>query len=221
MKPSGSTWLFATEVPINMVPRNEVPAIVMAWLRNRPTMPSAGERVHAFGGGPSSKTSTPSPASGRASRSSTPWCACTASTRTPSPRSPPSSASCKNVFLSTDAMPLIACQLQAASGQHDAVTPTTIDLDVFSMIELVEARDQRLVDSDGLWFGNYETPCILSRVGLEKKRRGDPVDASTYGRKSSEGKDFNEDTNFGKLKRLPHSGLQAFLRRCSRIATGR
>jgi hypothetical protein len=36
---------------------------------------------------------------------------------------------------------------------------------------------------------------------------------SAYGRKESEGKDFNEDTNFGKLKRIPHPKLQGFLAR--------
>ena len=127
----------------------------------------------------------------------------------------------KNVVPSTDAMLLIAYQLHAAPGRHDAATPTIIDLEVFSMIELVEARDTRLIESGGRWFGNYETPCILSRVGLEKIEEGVELDTSTYGRKESEGKDFNEDTNFGKLKRIPHPGLQAFLRKCSRIATGR
>ena len=102
----------------------------------------------------------------------------------------------------------------------DTATPTVIDLEVFSMIELVEARDKRLVESGGLWFGNYETPCILSRVGREKKGKGMHLDTSTYGRKESEGRDFNEDTNFGKLKRIPHPELQAFLRKCLRIATG-
>ena len=126
----------------------------------------------------------------------------------------------KNVVPSTDAMLLIAYQLQAASGRPGSATPTIIDLDVFSMIELVEARDKRLVESGGLWFGNYETPCILSRMGREKKGKRMHLDTNTYGRKESEGKDFNEDTNFGKLKRIPHSELQAFLRKCLRIATG-
>jgi hypothetical protein len=37
------------------------------------------------------------------------------------------------------------------------------------------------------------------------------LDLSSYGRNESEGKDFNEDTNFGKLKRIPHARLQQFL----------
>ncbi len=121
----------------------------------------------------------------------------------------------KNVTPKTDAMLLIAYQLQKSSDQQDAVTPKVIDFGVFSMIELVEARDRRLVESSGRWFGNYETPCILSRLGRKKIKQGISLDISTYGRKESEGKDFNEDTNFGKLKRIPHPDLQAFLRKYS------
>lgn len=121
----------------------------------------------------------------------------------------------KNVLPATDAMLLIAYQLQEAPERSDAVTPTITDLEVFSMIELVEARDERLASSGGRWFGNYETPCIISRVGKEKQAKGTPLDTSTYGRKESEGKDFNEDTNFGKLQRIPHPALRAFLRKCA------
>ena len=51
----------------------------------------------------------------------------------------------------------------------------------------------------------------LSKRGQAKVLQGLPVDTSVYGCKESEGKDFNEDTNFGKLKRIPHPGLQQFL----------
>ena len=137
----------------------------------------------------------------------------------PTPREPSArlaqKVTVKNVAPLTDAMLLIAYQLQEAEDRKDSATPTIVDLGVFSMIELVEARDKRLVDSHGRWFGNYETPCIISRVGRKKLQRGIPLDTSTYGRKESEGKDFNEDTNFGKLKRIPHPGLQAFLHKHS------
>ena len=39
-----------------------------------------------------------------------------------------------------------------------------------------------------------------------------PVDYSSYGRKENEGKDLNEDTNFGKLKRIPYAPLQRYIR---------
>lgn len=126
----------------------------------------------------------------------------------------------KNVDRATDAMFLIVYQLQGEAGNPNGVTPTIIDLEVFSMIELVEARDRRLSDSGGRWFGNYETPCVISRVGRAKLANKSELDTSSYGRKESEGKHFNEDTNFGKLKRIPHPGLQRFLESCLKIATG-
>ncbi|MDE2781315.1 MAG: hypothetical protein OXK77_00010 [Gemmatimonadota bacterium] len=135
----------------------------------------------------------------------------------PTPREPSArltqKVTVKNVNPAIDAMLCIAYQLQAAADRSDSVTPTVIDLGVFSMIELVQARDKRLIDSGGRWFGDYETPCILSQIGRRKKQEGLPLDTTTYGRKAAEGKDYNEDTNFGKLKRIPHSQLDAFLHR--------
>lgn len=126
----------------------------------------------------------------------------------------------KNVVPATDAMLLIAYQLREHTENALAVTPTIVDLEVFSMIELVEARDGRLTSCGGRWFGNYETPGILSKIGNAKRAKGLELDTSSYGRKESEGKDFNEDTNFGKLKRIPHSELQAFLRKCIAMGVG-
>ena len=81
------------------------------------------------------------------------------------------------------------------------------------VIECVYARDKRLLDAGGKWFGDYETPTILSNLGKEKIKNGKVLDYSTYGRKESEGHDYNEDTNFGKLKRIPYKPLQEFLKR--------
>ena len=133
----------------------------------------------------------------------------------PTPREPSArltqKVTVKNVDPAMDAMLLIAYQLQTQEAEPGAVSPTIIDLETFSMIELIEARDKRLTDAGGRWFGNYETPGVLSKVGKAKMRRAEPLDTTQYGRKESEGKDFNEDTNFGKLKRIPHAGLRAFL----------
>lgn len=126
----------------------------------------------------------------------------------------------KNVKPATDAMLLIAYQLKPHEDNHLAVTPTIADLEVLSMIELVEARDQRLTETGGRWFGNFETPCILSKKGAAKKANGRRLVTHSYGRKESEGKDFNEDTNFGKLKRIPHPELQAFLQKCIAMGVG-
>lgn len=51
-----------------------------------------------------------------------------------------------------------------------------------------------------------------ARRSGSRERRPTPQ-TTVYGRKKSEGKDFNEDTNFGKLKRIPHVQLQAFLKK--------
>lgn len=126
----------------------------------------------------------------------------------------------KNVVPSTDALLIIGYQLQPHATIPGALTPTIIELDVFSVIELVRARDDRLTSKGGRWFGNYETPCVLSRIGRSKVSRGEPVFVGSYGRKESEGQDYNEDTNFGKLARIPHFGLQQFLRHCVSRSVG-
>ncbi|WP_164007938.1 hypothetical protein [Pyxidicoccus trucidator] len=119
----------------------------------------------------------------------------------------------KNVYPAKDAMLLIAYQLQDWDDDSSVVSPTIIDLAVLSMIELVEARDQRLEKGGGRWFGNFETPTVISKIGRAKRKLNKLLDLSGYGRKESEGRDFNEDTNFGKLKRIPHAELQAFLKK--------
>jgi hypothetical protein len=137
--------------------------------------------------------------------------------RPPTPREPSArltqKVTLKNVDPSRDAMLLIAYRLEPQALEPDAVSPTIIDYDVLSIIELVESRDERLLKCGGLWFGDYETPAILSKAGRLKNRDGIPLDVAVYGRKQSEGKDYNEDTNFGKLKRIPHKDLQAFLKK--------
>jgi hypothetical protein len=133
----------------------------------------------------------------------------------PTPREPSArltqKVTVKNVDPEKDGLLVIAYQLQPHLENEEVVSPTIIDFEVFSVIELIEARDRRMTDAGGRWFGNYETPTVLSKIGKRKRRQGQPLDETAYGRKQSEGKDFNEDTNFGKLARIPHSSLQAFL----------
>jgi hypothetical protein len=69
-------------------------------------------------------------------------------------------------------------------------------------------------------FGNYETPAVISKVGKVKQAKGLPLDTTVYGRKESEGRDFNEDTNFGKLKRIPFLPLQSFIKECQALSLG-
>jgi hypothetical protein len=133
----------------------------------------------------------------------------------PTPREPSArlteKVTLKNVDPAHDAMLLIVYRIEPQKENFEAASPTIIDLDVFSIIELVEARDKRMTDGEGRWFGNYETPTILSKVGKAKVKKGVALDTTTYGIKESEGKDFNKDTNFGKLKRIPYGPLQALL----------
>jgi hypothetical protein len=118
----------------------------------------------------------------------------------------------KNVDPALDALLVVAYQLCAHGEDPDIFIPTIIDLGVFSMIECIRARDFRLKEGGGRWFGDYETPAVLSRQGRRKVAGGEIVNDSSYGRKESEGYDFNEDTNFGKLMRIPHEPLHRFLR---------
>ena len=118
----------------------------------------------------------------------------------------------KNVDPNRDILMVVVYQLQAAEEDDDMFSPTIVDMGLFPMIDCILARDDRLERSGGRWFGNYETPCVPSKIGKRKRKRGEPLDESAYGRKESEGKDFNEDTNFGKLKRVPYRPLQLFLR---------
>src|ERR1700730_9282006 len=117
-------------------------------------------------------------------------------------------------------MLLISYQLQPSSQNKDAVSPTIIDFRLLSMIDLIVVRDKRLTDAGGRWFGNYETPAVISKIGKAKAAQGKPVNTTIYGRKESEGRDFNEDTNFGKLKRIPYPALQAFIKECQARSLG-
>lgn len=118
----------------------------------------------------------------------------------------------KNVNPSTDALLVIAYQLKPTNGAPELYSPTIVDLEVFSMIECIRARDHRL-SKTGRWMGDYETPVILSASGKAKRIRGEACNETVYGRKANEGHDYNEDTNFGKLKRIPYEPLQRFLKK--------
>ena len=118
-----------------------------------------------------------------------------------------------NVAPDADALLILSYHLHPASEGGSLLTPVIRDLGIFPVIECVRARDFRLAEGGGRWFGNYQTPAILSKQGKAKLARGEPLDITSYGRKESEQKDFNEDTNFGKLKRIPYKPLQEFLAR--------
>lgn len=135
----------------------------------------------------------------------------------PTPREPSArltqKVTVKNVIPDTDLLFVIGYTMKKIPCDEDFASPTIIDFGLFPVIECVKARDKRLQDGGGKWFGDYETPAILSNIGKEKKRNNLPLNYTTYGRKESEGHDFNEDTNFGKLKRIPYKPLQEFLKK--------
>lgn len=134
----------------------------------------------------------------------------------PTPREPSAritqKVTLKNVLPERDLLFVLAYQLRPLPSERDTYSPTFVDIGLFPMIECVRARDHRLTSRGGRWFGDYETPAVISAAGRRKLDNGRPLDAS-YGRKESEGKDYNEDTNFGKLKRVPYQALQAFLKK--------
>jgi len=117
----------------------------------------------------------------------------------------------KNVRPDDDALLILVYQLDPCASDSEVLSPRIVDLELFPVIECIKARDDRLADGGGIWFGDYETPTVLSNAGKQKKSKGRSLDRATYGRKESEGHDYNEDTNFGKLKRIPYRPLQRFL----------
>ncbi len=144
----------------------------------------------------------------------------------PTPREPSArltqKVTVKNVVPETDALLVLVYQLAPLKEDTTLLSPTITGVGVFPVIECVKARDHRMEMAGGKWFGNYETPTILSHVGRKKLQAGEALNEEQYGRKESEGWDFNEDTNFGKLKRVPYQPLQEFLRAsgCQFAASG-
>lgn len=135
----------------------------------------------------------------------------------PTPREPSArltqKVTFKNVKPDTDLLFVLAYSLKEDPQAPGMLVPTIVDFELFPVIECVLARDLRMYDSGGGWFGNFDTPAILSNAGKRKRQLGQSLDFSGYGRKEDEGRDFNEDTNFGKLKRIPYEPLASFLKK--------
>jgi len=98
-----------------------------------------------------------------------------------------------------DALLVAAVQLQAdETGQ---CSPYVTDIGVFSMVECVRARDQSLADRGGRWITGI--PKVVRKTSMKKLKVG----------KRLQNSDFEKDTNFGKLKRIPYAPLQDFMRK--------
>ncbi|NCA75645.1 MAG: hypothetical protein EOM90_04870 [Alphaproteobacteria bacterium] len=81
----------------------------------------------------------------------------------------------------------------------NACSPVIVDIGVFPMVECIKARDERLYASGGKWFNNV--PKVISNKGFDKLSNGFPLVDS----------DYEKDTNFGKLRRIPYAPLQEYL----------
>jgi hypothetical protein len=103
-----------------------------------------------------------------------------------------------NVDPAKDALMLLAVQLQDFSG---TCHPVIVDLELFPMILCIRARDRRLKEAGGRWYKGI--PQVVKKTSMSKWRAGSTLKDS----------DFEKDTNFGKLKRIPYNPLQDFVRK--------
>ncbi len=100
---------------------------------------------------------------------------------------------------SNDALLIAAVRIEC--DEQGNCSPFIIDLGVFSMVECVRARDHRLAEAGGRWIGKL--PMVVKKASMAKHARMEDL-APT---------DFEKDTNFGKLKRIPYPPLQEFMRK--------
>ena len=120
--------------------------------------------------------------------------------RPPTPREP-SARLKENVTLDSidpqnDVLLIAAVQLKEENG---LCSPFIVDIEVLSMVECLRARDNRLYETGGKWIGKL--PKVVSILGQKKLKEGESLNDD----------DFEKDTNFGKLKRIPYKPLQDFL----------
>lgn len=101
-----------------------------------------------------------------------------------------------DVFADKDVLMVAAVQLQETDG---ICNPVITDIGLFSMIDCILARDNRLLLGGGRWFGSQ--PQVVKKESQAKYRQGLPLTDD----------DYAKDTNFGKLNRIPYPPLVAFL----------
>jgi len=104
----------------------------------------------------------------------------------------------EDVDPSNDVLLVAAVQLKEIDGR---CYPVIIDVGLFPMAQSIRARDSRLTESGGKWIKGI--PCVVSKRGRKKLKRGEPLTDE----------DYEKDTNFGKLKRIPYAPLQEFMRK--------
>lgn len=112
----------------------------------------------------------------------------------------------KEVDPERDTLLVAAIQMQKTDG---SCCPVIVDIEVFPMSEVVAARDKRLADGGGRWKG--KAPQVVKKKSHGKSRQGKPLDDD----------DYEKDTNFGKLARIPYVPLVRFLLKHGAITKGK
>lgn len=120
--------------------------------------------------------------------------------RPPTPREPSArlkeNVTTNDVAADKDVLMVAAVQLQKTDH---ICYPVITEIELFSMIECIQARDNRLLRDGGRW--NNSQPQVIKTTSQAKSRKGLPL--------SDE--DYAKDTNFGKLNRIPYPPLVAML----------
>jgi hypothetical protein len=96
---------------------------------------------------------------------------------------------------------LLVAAVQLRPDEEGLCSPYVTDTGVFSMVESVRARDTSLANRGGKWIDGV--PKVVKKSSMGKFRAGNQLQDS----------DFEKDTNFGKLKRIPYQPLQEFMRK--------
>lgn len=120
--------------------------------------------------------------------------------RPPTPREPSArlkeNVTLENIDPAKDVLLIAAVQIQEENGM---CSPFIVDIEVFSIVECLRARDNRLYETGGKWISKL--PKVVSNLGQQKLKAGQLLTDD----------DYEKDTNFGKLKRIPYKPLQDFL----------
>ncbi|OGP60256.1 MAG: hypothetical protein A2V67_18900 [Deltaproteobacteria bacterium RBG_13_61_14] len=96
---------------------------------------------------------------------------------------------------------LLVAAVKLLQDKTGRCSPYVIDIGVFSMVECVRARDASLAERGGKWIGGI--PKVVKKSSMSKFKAS----------KRLQNSDFEKDTNFGKLKRIPYPPLQEFMRK--------
>ena len=96
---------------------------------------------------------------------------------------------------------LLVAAVQLRPDQENHCSPFVTDIGVFSMVECVRARDASLAEHGGKWIAGV--PKVVKKSSMAKFNA----------RKRLLNSDYEKDTNFGKLKRIPYAPLQDFMRK--------